>query len=886
MNMSLWSRVTNVFRSPQVDQDIDEELRTHFDEARAQGRDARETRRAFGSPLRVREATHETLVVPWLESLIDDIRFGWRQLWKQKTSSAVAVLSLALGIGSCVAAFRLIDSILFRPLPVDHPELLRVLGVSRANEFGQRQVEYSGAYEPFRLLRAAVRDQAELIAINAPYRTDLTYGSDDEMEQAFRQYVSGWMFPSFGLRPAIGRLLTEQDDVTVGASPYAVLAYHYWEQRFGKDPSVIGRRLRAGNDVFQIVGVAPEGFTGTEPGVMTDFFVPITMNRVAVPNPGYNWFRTWVRLKTNSDVENVRQRLRATLLAYRAERVNAFPPGTPRQRIQNYLTAQVVLESASAGVSDLQRSQRVSLIVLGTVAGLVLLIACVNVANLMAAQAASRAREMALRVSIGAAQGRLVRLVMVQSSLVALLASFVGLAFASWSAPFVAGMINPPSDPVRLVLPADGRVAAFAVTLTFAVALLFGLAPALRASSVKPALALRGADPLSRSKRMNWLVAAQIGFCFVVCLSSGLFVSTFHRMANQPLGFSSERVLTLEAVASSPRQAQDWYSAADGLRSVPGIESAALSGWALMSGSGMNLDVSVVGREPDATSSPPWFLSVSPGWLETMRIPLLEGRDFRLDDAFPRVAAVNRTFARRYFGGSNPVGRKFDVQLGPEKTSVQIIALTGDARYTGMRGAIPATVYIPFRRIGPGTEPLNQATLVVRTQTQDPMSLAATLRQSVPRTSPGIRVSNIRTQDELVRRHTLRERMLATLSLFFAAVALILAGGGLYGVLNFAVRQRRREFGIRLALGASGTDVVRCLVVGVFAMAVLGSAIGLSIGVASERYIRTLLYEVRATDPFMLAAPIAIIVVVAGLAALPPAIMALRTDPARLLRTE
>ena len=885
--MSLWARITNVFRSPKVDLDIDEELQAHFEEARAQGRDARETLRAFGSPLRIRETTHDAMVFPWLESLFADIRYGWRQLRKQKTSSAVAVLSLALGIGSCMAAFRLIDSILFRPLPVDHPELLRVLGVSRANEFGQQQIGYSSAYEPFRLLRAAVKDQAELIAINAPYRTDVTYSSDDEMEQAFRQYVSGWMFPSFGLQPAIGRLLTEQDDVIPGGSPYAVLAYHYWEQRFGKDPSVIGRQLRAGNDIFQIVGVAQEGFTGTEPGVMTDFFVPIMMNTAAVPNPDYNWFRTWVRLKPNSDSEAVRQRLRATLLNYRAERVKTLPPGIPRQRIDDYLNAQVVLESASAGVSDLQRSQRISLIVLGSVAGLVLLIACVNVANLMAAQAASRAREMALRVSIGAAQGRLVRLVMIEGSMLALLASIVGLAFASWSAPFVVGMINPPSDPVRLVLPVDWRVAAFAVMLTFAVTLLFGLAPALRASSVKPAFALRGgADPHSRNRRMNWQVAAQVGFCFVVCLSSGLFVSTFNRMANQPLGFSSERVLTFTAVAKSPRQVQDWYSAAESLRSLPGVESAAMSGWALMSGAGMNLDVSVAGRGPDTAPSP-WFLTISPGWLETMKIPLLEGRDFRPDDEFPRVAAVNRAFAQRYFGGTNPVGRSFDVQLGPNRMSVQIIALTGDARYTGMREAIPATAYIPLRRtLPPGADHFAQASLAVRTKMKDPMSLASALRQSVPRMSPGIRVANIRTQDELVRRHTLRERMLATLSLFFAVVALILAGVGLYGVLNYAVRQRRREFGIRLALGASSVDVVWRLVLGVFAMTLLGAAIGLSISVASERYIRMLLYEVKATDPLMLTVPIAMILGVATLAALPPAIMALRSEPARLLRTE
>jgi predicted permease len=885
ITMSLWTRVTNIFRPSRVDQDIDEELAAHLEEARARGRDPHEARKAFGSPLRSREAAHDAVVIPWLESLVADIRFGFRQLWKRRTSTAVAVLSLALGMGSCIASFRLMDSILFRPLPVEHPGQLRVMGVGRLNEFGRQQIGYSGAYEPFQLLRNAVKDAAELIAINAPYRTDLTYSTEDQMEQAFRQYVSGSMFQSFGLRPALGRLLSEQDETAPGASPYAVLSFHYWVQRFGRDPAVLGRSLRTGNDVFQIVGVAPEGFTGTEPGVMTDFFVPIMMNKEVVGNPDYNWFRTWVRLKANADAGVVRQRLATSLLAYRTERANTFPPGTPRQVIDDYLKAEVVLESASAGVSALQQSQRVSLWALGTVAGLVLLIACVNVANLMAAQTESRATEMALRVSIGAGQGRLIRLVLVEGCTMALMASAAGLAFAWWSAPFVAGLVNPPSDPIRLAMPLDWRVAAFGVALTFAVALLFGLAPALRASSVKPASALRAGLQPARV-RTNWLVAAQVAFCFLVCLSSALFSATFQHMANQPLGFSSDRILTLNTVANAPRPVEDWYSVVARLRTVPGVESSALSLFPLMSGSGMNLNVAIAGRQFAGTSSP-WFLGVSPGWLETMKIPILDGRDFRWDDAFPNVAAVNRTFAQQYFEGSNPVGRTFDVRLGPNRIPVRIVALTGDARYTGMREPIAATAYIPFRRIGSsGADQFSSATLTVRTEALDPMSLAASLRQAIPQSGSGLRVANIRTQEELTRRHTLRERLLATVSAFFACVAVILAGVGVYGTLTQSVLRRRREFGIRVALGASASDVVGRLVTGAFAMTALGAVLGFIVSIASESYIRSLLYEVKATDLFMLAVPLATILAATGLAALPPAIRAMRTDPARLLKLE
>ncbi len=885
ITMSLWTRIANVFRSSQIDQDIDEELASHFQEARDRGRDFHDTRKAFGSPLRSREAAHDAVVLPWLESLLGDIRFGWRQVFKHKTASAVAVLSLALGIGSCIATFRLMDSILYRPLPVDHPEQLRVIGIGRQNEFGRQEIGYSSAYEPFQVLRAAVEEQAELLAINAPYRTDITYSTDEQMEKAFRQYVSGWMFKSFALQPHLGRLLNEQDESAPGASPYAVLSFHYWAQRFGKDPAVIGRIMRAGNDVLQIVGVAPEGFTGTEPGVMTDFFVPLMMNK-GVTSPDSNWFRQWVRLKPGADPEIVRQRLQAALHAYRTERAKTLPAGTPRQRIEGYVNAELVFESATAGVSDLQRSQRVSLIVLGIVAGLVLLIACMNVASLMASQTQARAREMALRVSIGAAQGRLVRLVLVESSITAIFASAIGLAFAWWSAPFVASLINPPSDPIRLTMPFDLRVAAFGVALTFGVTLLFGLAPALRASGVKPAAALRGGLPSGRI-RMNWLVAAQIAFCFLVCLVSGLFVSTFQRMTNQPLGFSADRVLTLDTVSSSPRSVDEWYSAAERLRSVPGVDASALSQFALMSGSGINLDVAVPGKEVSDDS--PWFLGVSPGWLETMKIPLLEGRDFRVDDAFPNAVAVNRTFAKKYFNGENPVGRSFDVQLAGNRNPVRIVALTDDARYTGMREPIAPTVYMPFRRGGPypaETQRYTNATLTVRTQAGDPMSLASALRSAVSQSAPGFRVANIRTQEELVGRHTLRERLLATVSAFFAFVAVVLAGVGLYGTLNQSVLRRRREFGIRVALGASPADVVGRLVLRAFGMAALGVLFGIVVSLGSEGYIRSLLYEVRAADPLMLAIPLMTILLATALAALPPVIRAMRTDPAQLLRLE
>jgi predicted permease len=518
---------------------------------------------------------------------------------------------------------------------------------------------------------------------------------------------------------------------------------------------------------------------------------------------------------------------------------------------------------------------------------LVLLIACANVANLMIAQAASRAREMALRVSIGAGRRRLVQLVLVESALIALLASVAGGLFAWWSAPVVVSMINPPDNPARLILPADWRVLGFALMLAVAVTLLFGLVPALRASAVKPAVALKGGEnPHARSRLMNALIAAQVAFCFLVHFVAGLFVTTFDRLTNQPTGFSAERVLTLETVAKGDPPAAYWDQVTNHLRAIRGVESAALCGWALLSGNAWRSAIWVNGRPPEKFN--PYFLSISSEWLDTMRIPLIDGRGFHPADMYPDVAIVNEAFAKRYFQGQNPVGKSFERDEDKKRVRTRIIGFVRDARYRDMREPIRPTVYVPFNSIDGkgGLRSQGWGTFVVRTAGADPLALAAILRQEVPRARSEFRVTNIRTQTELVLQHTIRERLLASLSLFFAVVALLLAGVGLYGVLNYSVLRRRREIGIRMALGAQAGHLARKVIQDAFAMLLLGAGVGMAAGIASERYIETLLYHVKATELTMLAAPVLSIFTAALLASLPPLIHAIRIDPAVTLRTE
>lgn len=887
--MSLWRRFTNVFRGDQVDCEIDEELQSHIDEAIELGRDPEEVRRSFGSALRTREESHDIKLLSWLDSLRADALFGWRQILKSKTSAAAAILSMALAIGACTAAFRLVDALLLRPLPVSDPGRLFVLAYQVKNQDGTVDTGESFDYPSFRVLRAAVKDSAELMAISYAGRTDVTFGSDQEMEKAYRQWISGWTMSTFGLKPALGRLLTADDDVKPGAHPYAVLSYDYWIRRFGGDKGVIGRTFPYGNDLYEVVGVLEEGFTGTEPGTMTDIFLPTMMNAKAIDQGNWQWFRTWVQVRPGQDVEVVRQKLMAALLASRREQVKTWGPGATKNQIEQYVSAPVFLESAAAGVSSMQKTYRRSIIILAILVALVLLIACANVANLLTAQATSRAREMALRVSIGAGKRRLVQLVLVESTIIAILASMAGAVFAWWAAPFVVGMISPPDNPARFVLPADWRVFGFIAAMTATVTFMFGLAPALRASAVKPVNALKGgADPHARRRLMKAMIAAQVAFCFLVHFVSGLFVSTFDRLSSQSTGFSSDRVLVLEIASKAERPPSSWEQIVERLRSVDGVESVALCGWALMSGSVSVSPVWANGHGPE-DGLYPYFQTISPQWLSTMRIPILDGRDFRPEEAYPRVAIVNKAFARHYFDGQNPTGKNFETMVSADRRiAVNIVGYTGDALYDNIREEARPTVYAPFRSFDENNALRSRAwgTVLVRTKSSNPIQLAPQLREQVPEALPEFRVSNIRTQEELVRGQTIRERMLAMLSLFFAAVALLLAGVGLYGVLDYSVVQLRRDIGIRLALGAQADRIVRRVTAEVFSMLILGSAIGLTLGMASERYLETLLFQVKTTDITVLAFPVVTILSAAVFAAVPPVIRALSIDPAAMLRAD
>jgi putative ABC transport system permease protein len=476
--MGWLTRALRVFRQRRLNEELDEELASHLAEAMERGRPEPEARRALGSTLRHRESSRDFKLLPWLEALVSDAVFGWRQLRKRPAATAAAIVSLGLAIGAVTTVFRLTDAVLLRKLPVADPDRLWYLAESVVDGQGQRDWRDDFDYPSFRKYRALAAGKADLILVGGATLRNAVLVNGGDPEKMTRQYVSGNLFGAFGLSPTLGRLLGPEDDVRPGGHPVAVLSYTFWSRRFERDPNVLGRRFRLDGGEFEIVGVGPKDYVGTEPGEVTDVFVPAMMNTAALESPGWSWFRIWMRARDGWAAEQTRQVLEADFRRAHEENIRNWRADTPRSVIDAYLSGRLLLRPAAHGASQLQRDYGRPLIILGVLVALVLLVACANVGNLLLAQAATRSREMALRVSIGAGRRRLVQMVLVESALLALGGTALGTAFGSWAAPFVVSMLRMPEDPARLALLTGWREVFFASVVAAVVTALFGLGPA------------------------------------------------------------------------------------------------------------------------------------------------------------------------------------------------------------------------------------------------------------------------------------------------------------------------------------------------------------------------------------------------------------------------
>jgi putative ABC transport system permease protein len=892
--MSWISRLRNVFGSSRLDRDLADEQQFHIEtrteELIGAGLSPEEARkqaeRHFGNRLLARESSRDTKLHSWLESIFQDTRFGLRMLLKNRIVTAAAILSLSLAIGASTAAFSLIDALLLRTLPVSQP--WQLVAFTYPDPYGHAFEGTHFNYPLYRRLREAAGGEAELFCIfyGGGLSRAVFDDSSNQEEKIRTESISGDGFSVLGIQPALGRVLSPNSDGSPGYRA-VVLSYNFWRRRFGGSPTVLGKWLTLNDAQYQIVGVAARNFVGVEPGYGIDLWAPLVTP--ADPNSVQGQsFRVWARLKPGTAPEEFRQRLQATFTNFRREHLKELMrPGLPQELLTNFVNAPLYLRSAARGGPTMVRMEfERPLLILAVVVGLVLLIACSNVANLLIARAAAREREMALRISIGAGRMRLVQQLLIESGLLASVACVLGLGLALLTAPLIVNLLSPSDYPAYLDMHVNWRMLAFLASIGIATTVLFGLAPAIRASGVSPHEALKAGCGNQSGKigLLRPLLAAQVGFSFVVLFVGGLLLVSFQKLTNVDLGFSKSGVLlvTIQARALEPLKAKvAGMQLLDHVQQLPNVQSASLSAEGLMGGNFAWVATPII-RKPGREQEPvrPRYLAVSPHFFETMQIRLLSGRDFDARDTERASTAVvvNQTFVNQYFPGENALGKRFEkIADTPNPVPQEIVGIIRDAKFNNVREAAAPTVYEPLRGLN--------ATLEVRTAA-NPLSIISTLREEIPRVNPALRVTDVTLQSTRIDNTLLRERLLALLAGFFALIAVVLAAVGLYGVLSYSVLRRTKEIGIRIALGARESSVVRLVLSDIYLIIAIGIAFGVGGGLTLSRYIASLLFEVKPSDVPSLALPLICLIVASGLAALAPALRAIGVDPSAALREE
>ena len=887
--MSWYHRFINVLRSTRVSADIDREMAFHIaeraDDLMARGMseaDARrEARRQFGNRTVQKERTRDADVMTWLESLAADVRYALRALRASPGFALVTILSLGLGIGANTAIFSLINAVVLRTLPVVRPEELVQITIGDA----------LGGSVLTNPIWEQVRDRQDAFSGVFAYggvSLDLTSGG--EVRRAQGDWVSGDYFSTLGLRPALGRLITRADDFR-GCPPVAVLGYGFWKSEFGGSPTIIGKTISLDRKAHTIVGVTDPSFHGVNVGESIQVYVPLCLR------PGLdarsNWFLHIIgRPKSGLTTEQVAPRLAAIAPSVFEATVPQHWGATEKA---DYLTNKLGVRSAPTGLSFVRREYQRSLTVLMVVVALVLLIACANVANLLLARAAVRGREMAIRLAIGAARRRLIRQLLTESVLLAGLGAVVGVVVARWGSALLVGALSRGSFPVFLDLTLDVRVLAFTLSVAVATGILFGLAPAWRATRIDPQAALktngRGVvEGHSRFTIGKALVVGQIALSLVLVIGAGLLLGSFRNLTTLDPGFRRDGVLLVSVSLRNSGYPADSYGAVHSellarFRALPGVEAAGASQMTPISGSAWNDNIKVDGyAQKSAGDGLVYFNEVTDGFFAAMGTPLLAGRDFNETDrpASRPVAIVNETMARKFFNGRSPLGDHYRlVQHDSMSAPIEIIGVVKDAKYRELREETLPTIYLPVAQDAKATPYANY-----ELRTSGPVSaLAPAVKAMVAEVNRSIALELTPLSEQLDSSLT-RERLLATLSGFFGALALLLAMVGLYGTLSYNVARRRNEIGIRIALGAAQGRVIRLVLGEVTRTVLIGVALGLVAALASTRWVGSFLYGLSPSDPATVVGAAVTLACVALAAGALPAWRAARVEPIAALRDE
>jgi putative ABC transport system permease protein len=903
----LLRRVWYAIREQRHEADLAEEMDFHREmkqrELEARGVEPTEaafaTRRALGSLALARDRSRDVWRPRWSQGAGQDLRLAVRALRATPIVSIVAVLSLALGIGANTAIFSLVNSLLLRTLPAREPDRLVLVADSAVQYFSHPVWEQ-------------IRQRPELFeSAGACLPTRFNLAASGETEFVDGVWASGSYLDMLGVRAALGRVFSTEDDRQGGGAggPVTVISYGFWQRRFGGTPDVIGRRLSLNGVPVSIIGVTPPDFFGTDVGRRFDVMLPVAdeplvNGRDSLLNGGGLGLMIFGRLKPGQTRESATAALRAAQPAIRDATVRRTADASNEDpHLRDYLKSPFTLVPAATGSSEFRGRYVRPLVMILSAAGLVLLVACANVANLLLARAAARRHEMSVRVALGASRWRLVRSLLVESVLLAGMAAGLGMLIASWGSRLLVHHLSTQTGPVFLDLSLDWRLLAFAIVVAIATLLLFGVVPAVRASRVAPMEALkahgRGTAGEGRIGLAGGLVVAQVALSVVLVVAGGLFVRTFASLVTRDPGFARNDVLLVliesRRAGVDPEQRIAVYGhVREAVRAVPGVADAALSDLTPVSNIAFDPPVDVSGSGPLSRRERIVFGNViSPGWFNTFRIPLVAGRDLTHDDRVgaPPVAVVNRAFARKFLKGASPLDHTITLPAAMTEPSpnppLRIVGVVADAVYLSLRESPRATMYLPLEQ---HDEPffaraLGSVSLNVRSNSGSPARLTKSVVAAIASVNPSLAVT-VRPLADQVNDSLARERVLAMLAGFFGVLALLLAGLGLYGVTAYAVARRRTEIGIRMALGAAPARVLRMVLSSVAVLVGFGAVVGALVSLSASRLVVSLLYGVEPRDPATLIGAVITLATVGAFAGWLPAWRASRIDPALVLREQ
>ena len=882
------------------EQELDEELRAYLDAAIdekmrtgvARGEAVRMARAEIGSLEAVKDHTRDVGWDAQLDSLWRDVRYAARTLRRSPAFSTVAVLTLALGIGANTAIFSVVNAIMLRPLPVERPEQLIALATVYPDS-----TEPVFSYPAYRRFEADAAQLAEVFAASSVRRDAITL--DGAPEPVDHKWVSGNYFTTLGVPAAVGRTLLPADDGLPAGQPVAVLSDAYWNRRFGRDRSVIGRGFRFKATAFTIVGVARRGFFGDTGGEAPDIWMPLTSQPGAPPHLWKGHSTTWLgilaRLRPGVTIQQARAGLEPVYGQVRDEVAAGTESSDFRQSV---LESRLAVSAASAGTSRLRGPLSAPLLILMAIVGLVLVIACANVANLLLARAVARQRETAVCLAIGAGRLRVVRHALIEALLLAAAGGAAGLLLALWVSSILTAMVAG-AVPLSLDLRPDGRVFGFTTIVSLATAVVFGLLPALRAGGIDPLPALKisggSGRGVARVRLGRTLVVTQIAVSLVLLVAAGLFVRSLFKLQEVDTGFDPDRVLLFQLTAPaderpvSPEEKRQLYrelvARAEG---VPGVRAASASFSSLFTRGTWGNAIAVEGVDvPPGVTLRTLANSITPRYFEVMRIAILRGRDFTDGDrdTAPKVAIVNQAFAGRFLGAGDPIGRRVGLCSSdpcgtPARGMMTIVGVAKDAKYVNLREDKRPMLYVPFTQ-----HEQNLREVEVRTA-GDPALVAATVHRELGRVDRRLAAVSVVELRDQVNASIVAERLIAKLSATFGILALILAAVGLYGVIAYITTQRTGEIGIRMALGADRRDVRWLVLRDTLKLVLFGVLIGIPAALAGARLVASQLFEVQPDDPIAAAAGLAALAATALLAGYLPARRAARVNPVIALRAE